>query len=75
MQHYRFYKLYPDRSIRGRDEGYHLSDWHALLYARRINEGYAIDVWQGMRHIATVAAQRDDRDSTSEAQASQHVAH
>jgi len=64
VQHYRFYKLDPDNSIRGRDEGYHLSDWHALLYARRINEGYAVDIWQGSRRIATVPIRPDEAEQT-----------
>ena len=59
MQHYRFNKLYPDNSIRSRDEGYHLSDWHALLYAQRINADCAVDIFQGERRIATLPARQN----------------
>jgi len=72
VQHYRFYKLYPDKSIYGRDEGYHLSDWHALLYARRINDGYAVDVWQGSRRIATVPSEPNDVEQTTDTRAPHH---
>jgi len=60
MQHYRFNKLYPDKSIRSRDEGYHLSDWHALLYAQRINADCAVDILQGDRRIATLPARQNN---------------
>jgi len=72
VQHYRFYKLYPDNSIRGRDEGYHLSAWHALLYARRINQGYAVDVWQGSRRITTVPMRANDAEQTADARTPEH---
>lgn len=65
MQHYRFNKLYPDNSIRSRDEGYHLSDWHALLYAQRINADCAVDIWQGARRIATLPARQNDTAKTA----------
>lgn len=64
MQHYRFNKLYPDNSIRSRDEGYHLSDWHALLYAQRINADCAVDILQGERRIATLPARQNDTAKT-----------
>lgn len=65
MQHYRFYKLYPDNAIHGRDEGYHLSDWHALLYAQRISKNHAIDIWQGGRRVATVPIRQTETDKTA----------
>ena len=74
MQHYRFYKLSPDNSIRGRDEGYHLSDWHALLYAQRINADCAVDIWQGGRRITTVPVRQNDTEQTADARAPFHVA-
>jgi hypothetical protein len=67
MQHYRFNKLHPDNSIRSRDEGYHLSDWHALLYAQRINADCAVDIWQGGRRIATLPARQTDIVRTASA--------
>ena len=73
MQHYRFYRLYPDNSIHGRDEGYHLSDWHALVYARRINDGFAVDVWQGSRRIATVPIPPKDAEQAIGAHDPRHV--
>ena len=73
VQHYRFHKLHPDNSIHGRDEGYHLSDWHALLYAQRINDGYAVDVWQGSRRIATVPIRLNDAEQTADARTPLHV--